>query len=399
VTRRFTSVYLLLACLLLTGGCASIQRNPVPEDAHLDVTVLGRDDLRFWGDLNGQPHDPSTIMSRATELQSEFAGIMHTEHNYLAISGGGAEGAYGAGLLVGWSDLGTRPEFTMVTGISTGALTAPFAFLGEEYDDEMKLLYTTLDSSRIFLRYGFFSILRGDAAADNTPLLDILEEHIDEDMIAAIAREHRKGRRLLIGTTNLDTSRPVIWNIGRIADSGHPGSARLIQQILLASAAIPGVFPPSYIQVETADGENYDEMHVDGGTSSQMFLYPSRTDWRKVMELLDVRGTATAWVIRNSRLRTEYNPVRPRVAAIARRSVSSLIRTQGIGDAFRIAAVTQRDGVDLKMTWIPPNAPPNPGRELFDPKYMTELFDYGYRRMLDGEAWRLIDLQDLTAPQ
>ncbi len=153
------------------------------------------------------------------------------------------------------------------------------------------------------------------------------------------------------------------------------------------------------IQVETADGENYDEMHVDGGTSSQMFLYPSRTDWRKVMELLDVKGTATAWVIRNSRLRTEYNPVRPRVAAIAGRSVSSLIRTQGIGDAFRIAAVTQRDGVDLKMTWIPPNAPPNPGRELFDPQYMTELFDYGYRRMLDGEAWRLIDLQDLTAPQ
>ena len=396
---RFTPGLLLVACLLLTGGCSSILRSPVPEDAHLDATVLGRDDLRFWGDLNGQAHDPSTLMARANELQDEFAGIMHTEHNYLAISGGGAEGAYGAGLLVGWSDLGTRPEFTMVTGVSTGALTAPFAFLGKEYDDELKLLYTTLDSSRIFLRRSVFSLIRGDSVADNAPLLHMLEQYIDRDMIEAIARKHRRGRRLLIGTTNLDAQRPVIWNIGRIADSGHPEAARLIHQILLASAAIPGVFPPSYIWVQTADGRTYDEMHVDGGTSAQMFLYPSRTDWRKVMEMLQVRGTATAWVIRNSRLQAEYDPVRARLPVIAGRSVSSLIRTQGIGDAYRIAAVTQRDGVELQLTWIPVNAPPNPGREVFDPQYMTELFDYGYRHMQDGQAWRLIDLQNMTARQ
>ena len=397
--RRFTPGLLLVACLLLTGGCSSILRSPVPAEAHLDATVLGRDDLRFWGDLNGQAHDPSTLMARANELQDEFAGIMHTEHNYLAISGGGAEGAYGAGLLVGWSDLGTRPEFTMVTGVSTGALTAPFAFLGKEYDDELKLLYTTLDSSRIFLRRSVFSIIRGDSVADNAPLLRMLEEYIDEDMIAAIAREHRRGRRLLIGTTNLDAQRPVIWNIGRIADSGHPEAARLIHQILLASAAIPGVFPPSYIRVQTADDRTYDEMHVDGGTSAQMFLYPSRTDWRSVMETLQVRGTATAWVIRNSRRQAEYDPVRARLAVIAGRSVSSLIRTQGIGDAYRIAAVTQRDGVELQLTWIPMTAPPNPGREVFDPQYMTELFDYGYRHMQDGQAWRLIDLQNITVGQ
>lgn len=395
--RRFTPGLLLVACLLLTGGCSSILRSPVPEDAHLDATVLGRDDLRFWGDRNGQAQDPSTLMARANELQDEFAGIMHTEHNYLAISGGGAEGAYGAGLLVGWSDLGTRPEFTMVTGVSTGALTAPFAFLGKEYDDELKLLYTTLDSSRIFLRRSVFSIIRGDSVADNAPLLRMLEEYIDEDMISAIAREHRRGRLLVIGTTNLDAQRPVIWNIGRIADSGHPEAARLIHQILLASAAIPGVFPPSYIQVQTADGSTYDEMHVDGGTSAQMFLYPSRTDWRKVMDILQVKGTATAWIIRNSRLNAEYDPVRARLPVIASRAVSSLIRTQGIGDAYRIAAVTQRDGVELQMTWIPVTAPPNPGREVFDPQYMTELFDYGYRRVKDSEAWRLIDLHDISA--
>jgi predicted acylesterase/phospholipase RssA len=396
---RAVAQQLLLACLILTVGCSSILRNPVPAEDHLQTTVLGRDDLRFWGDMHDQEHDPSTIMSQAEALREKHAGIMHTEHNYLAISGGGAEGAYGAGILVGWSKLGTRPEFTMVTGVSTGALTAPFAFLGEDYDDELKLLYTSLDSSRIFLRRGIWSILRGDSVADNAPLLRMLETYIDDDMIAAIAAEHRRGRLLVIGTTNLDASRPVLWNIGRIADSGHKQAKALIHQILLASAAIPGVFPPSYIQVETPDGRSYDEMHVDGGTSAQMFLYPSRTDWRKVTEILEVQGTPTAWVIRNSQMQVEYEPVRARLPVIAGRSVSSLIRTQGIGDAFRIAAITQRDGVELQLTWIPMTAPPNPGEEVFDPDYMAELFDYGFQLALQQNAWREIDLNNLSARQ
>jgi len=386
---------LLLGSGLLLSACSAILRNPVPADSYTQVSVLGRQDLRIWGDNQaGVPQVPMLPDDTAI-LQRDFAGIMHTEHNYLAISGGGADGAYGAGVLVGWSTLGTRPQFTMVTGVSTGALTAPFAFLGADYDDELKMLYTTLNSSSIFFRRSIFSIIRGDSVADNAPLMGMLKKYVTDEMIAEIAREYRKGRLLCIETTDLDAGRPVIWNIGKIADSGHPGAAHLIRQVLLASASIPGVFPPAYIQVQTPDGKTYDEMHVDGGTSAQMFLYPTRTDYARVREQLDIRGTPTAYVIRNSRPRPDYKPVKARLTDIGARSVESLIRTQGIGDAFRIAATTHRDGVALELTWIPDAAPPDPGKELFDPKYMSALFEYGYQRVLDGTAWTTVDLQNV----
>jgi len=398
LSSSFTRVALLLCSCLLLGACSAILRNPVPEDAHLQASVLGRQDLRIWGDQLEQQPGSSMLPDDPAELRREFGGIMHREHSYLAISGGGADGAYGAGVLVGWTSLGTRPEFTMVTGVSTGALTAPFAFLGPAYDDELKMLYTTLDSSSIFFRRNIFSILRGDAVADNTPLMRMLEKYVTDEMIAEIAREYRKGRLLSIGTTNLDAGRPVIWNIGRIADSGQPGAAQLIRQVLLASAAIPGVFPPAYIKVQAPDGRTYDEMHVDGGTSTQMFLYPTRTNFAQLKDMLDIRGTPTAYVIRNSRIEPSYRPVRAWLPDIAARSVSSLIRTQGIGDAYRIAATTKRDGVALKMTWIPMDAPTDPGRAFFDPVYMSALFEFGHRRVVDGEAWSAVDFLNQRRP-
>jgi predicted acylesterase/phospholipase RssA len=220
----------------------------------------------------------------------------------------------------------------------------------------------------------------------------MLREYVTDDMIAEIAREHRKGRILNIGTTNLDAGRPVIWNIGRIADSGDPRAGDLIRQVLLASASIPGVFPPAYIQVQTPSGKTYDEMHVDGGTSTQMFLYPTHTNFAELKELLDIRGTPQAFVIRNSRILPTYDPVKARLPNIAGRSVASLIRTQGIGDAYRIAATTHRDGVALELTWIPMDAPEDPGEQLFDPAYMSALFDFGYQRVVNGSAWSEVDI-------
>ena len=387
---------LLFTCLALLGACSSILRNPVPEDIHLQVSVLGRQDLRFWGDQQDLQQHPAFDPSNATALEDHFGDIMHTEHHYLVISGGGADGAYGAGVLAGWSEKGTRPEFTMVTGISTGALTAPFAFLGSAYDQQLRELYTTLDSSSIFDRRNIFTIIRGDSVVDNAPLSRMLDKHITDPFIAEIARQYRRGRSLHIGTTDLDAGRPVIWNIGRIASSGHPDAPELIRQVLLASAAIPGVFPPAYIQVQGPDGKTYQEMHVDGGTSSQMFLYPSRTNWAELMKLLDVQGTPTAYLIRNSRIQPDFDPVRARVPDIAARSVASLIRTQGIGDIYRIAAITNRDGVDVKLTWIPMTAVRDPGEELFDPEYMSALFDYGYQRAIDGSAWSKVDINKLV---
>lgn len=330
-------------------------------------------------------------MQNAEDLEARWGGIMHREHNYLVVSGGGANGAYGAGVLVAWTKLGTRPEFTLVTGVSTGALTAPFAFLGSEYDAKLQEIYSTLNTQQIIDMRNVFAIFGSDSVFDSTPLSRLIKKFIDDEMIEALAREYHRGRTLSIGTTNLDASRPVIWNITRIAASGHPSAAKLIHQVLLASASIPGAFPPVYIEVETPDGRKYDEMHVDGGVTSQMFLYPVTMDWSEIIEILDVKGAPTIYVIRNAFAHDDYKAISPRLIPITDRTISSLIRTQGVGDFFRIWTLANRDGLDLEVTWIPDEARDEIGvkpAEVFDPRYMEALFEYGYQRTIDKGVWQ-----------
>ena len=192
----------------------------------------------------------------------------------------------------------------------------------------------------------------------------------------------------MIGATNLDASEGMYWNIGRIANTGHADSLSLIREILRASASIPGVFPPVYIKAQTPDGETYDEMHVDGGTSSQLFLYPSQTRWSEMTDRLNVQGTPNAYLIRNSRVRPRYKPVDPKLIPIAGRTIDSLIRTQGVGDIYRVYSAAERDGVDVFVTWIPEEAGEDTSEQTFDPKYMSQLFDFGYRQAIEGNAWQ-----------
>ena len=383
---------LILITALLVSACSGVVRNPMPGDVFQQATVLGRDDLRFWANENFSPTWLTQSPEQAEEVRRNHPAIANTEHNYLAISGGGANGAYGAGLLVGWSALGTRPVFTMVTGISTGALTAPFAFLGESYDEQLQEVYTTLDTSSILELGNVFNVFRADAITDVTPLKNTIKKYVTDDMIAEIAAVHRRGRTLLIGTTNLDAGAAIYWNIGRIANTGDPDAAALIRDILLASASIPGVFPPVYIKAQTPDGRTYDEMHVDGGTSAQMFLYPPSMDWESMTRVLKVKGTPSAYLIRNSYLRSDYDPVKPRLGPILGRTIDSLIRTQGVGDAYRIHALAERDGVDVRLTWIPDSAVDVQAEEAFDPNYMKALFDFGYERAVSGKPW--LDVSD-----
>ncbi|MEM1112263.1 MAG: patatin-like phospholipase family protein [Pseudomonadota bacterium] len=380
--------FLVLASALLVTACSGVTRNALPADLHTDARVLGRNDLRAWGDVTSLEADTMIVeLADQEAFIARASGISDRPHNYLAISGGGANGAYGAGLLVGWSDMGTRPKFTVVTGISTGALSAPFAFLGPDYDDQLREVYTSLGTDYVIKARSPFKILGGDSVADSSPLAATIERYITDDMIDAIAAQYRTGRQLLLGTTNLDAGRPVIWNIGRIADSGLPGAPALIRSVMLASASIPGALPPVYIPVQGRDGKIYDEMHVDGGASTQVFLYPSGVDWDEALDLLNVQGKPTAYVIRNSRLRPDYEPVDPKLIPIAARSIDSMIRTQGIGDAFRILALAKRDGLELELTWIPKDAVEDTSDEPFDIDYMQDLFDYGYQRIQAGEAW------------
>jgi hypothetical protein len=179
--------------------------------------------------------------------------------------------------------------------------------------------------------------------------------------------------------------RPVIWRIGAIANSGHPRALELIHQILLASASIPGAFPPVLIEVEVGD-KRFDELHVDGGAASQVFLYPAGLDWNAILEKLQVRGRPKVYVIRNSRLDPMYEQVENKLFPIAGRSIESLVRTQGIGDVHRVYLETCRDGLDFNLAYIPADFDEKP-REKFDPKYMKKLFDMAFDRAAAGYPW------------
>ena len=386
----------LFLLLVLTGCAGTPERQPVPPEYTLKAGIPGIPDARFWGDewptFAAERFEEFTV----ADFQREFGKIYNKPHNYLAISGGGANGAFGAGLLVGWTERGDRPEFSMVTGVSTGALTAPFAFLGSDYDDRMKEVYTTTSTSDIAKKRSLFAALSSDSMTDTAPLKALIARYIDAEMINAIAREHKTGRRLLIGTVNLDAGRSVIWNIGAIAASDYPQKTALIQDLLRASAAIPVAFPPVVIPVEAA-GKQYDEMHVDGGTGSQVFVYPAAIDWQEITRKLKVKGKPQIYVIRNSFLDPDYQGMKRSVFPIASRTIDSLIRTQGIGDLYQIYALCDRDGNDFNLAYIPSTFTDEP-TEGFDPVYMKKLLELGYQMSLAGYPWEKAPPGFILAP-
>jgi predicted acylesterase/phospholipase RssA len=304
---------------------------------------------------------------------------------FLAVSGGGDNGAFGAGLLNGWTAAGTRPEFKLVTGISTGALIAPFAFLGPKYDATLKEVFTTSSPKNILNPRGKLAALFNDALADNRPLWQLTRKHVNEELLREIAAEYAKGRFLLIGTTDLDARRGIIWDMGRIASYGSPEALDLFVNIMVASAAIPGAFPPTLFDVE-ADGKPYQEMHVDGGAIAQVFVYPSAIHVKEEAAAAGFTRERRLYVIRNARLDPDWAHVERKTMSIAQRAIASLIHTQGIGDLYRIYTTTQRDGVDFNLAFIPPsfNAP---HKEQFDTEYMRQLYDVGYAMAVKGFPW------------
>ncbi len=367
-------------------GCASAptRLQPLPETLSAQAGIPGIPGARHWGDMQPPGFDTWLKLTDA-ELAANFSGIMNRPHHYLSLSGGGADGAYGAGILAGWTAHGTRPEFTIVTGTSTGALIAPFAFLGPRYDPLLRKLYTEMTTADLIERRDLLDILRNDSATSSAPLRRLLEQHIDDAFVAELAEQHRRGRSLLVGTTNLDAARPVTWSLTRIAASGSPRARTLIHDVLLASASIPGVFPPVMIEVE-ADGQRFEEMHVDGGVTSQVFVYPTGLDWGRVKDRLAVEGPPALYVINNNRGLLAWETAPRRVLPILLRSVDSLIRTQGIGDLAQIYLLSQRDGLRFNLAYIPASFKEQP-LEKFDPVYMRKLFELGFERASAGYPW------------
>lgn len=307
--------------------------------------------------------------------------------NYLSISGGGDNGAFGAGLLTGWTAHGDRPKFDLVTGVSTGALIAPFAYLGPDYDPVLTAVYTQTQPSDIFLERGLLGALFGEAMGDTTPLYGLISRYIDAELLAKIADEYSKTNRwLLVATTNLDTGTPVIWNMGKLAQVGTPEALSLFRKILLASAAIPGMFPPVMIDV-VADGKNYQEMHVDGGATMSVFLYPSALGAAaREQHVLATSKTRKAYVIRNSRIDADWKEIERDTLSIMGRAVSQLIQSQGYGDLYRIYQTTQRDHVEFNLAYIGADFKFHHERE-FDRQYMNALYQYSYSLGKAGYPW------------
>jgi hypothetical protein len=376
--------------LFALTGCVATgdARDSVPQALVDEAYVAGYGRIRIWGDERGSVTEQDVVDLRKQRALAAKADrtINPREVNALTISGGGSAGAFGAGILNGWTKHGGRPKFDIVTGISTGALIAPFAFLGPDYDGELTEAFTSVDGGDIYERNSLLTALSIGSFTSNEPLRRMIERYVTDDFIDKVAQEHAKGRRLLIGTTNLDAERPVIWNMGAIASSRAPGRTKLFHEVILASAAIPGVFPPVDIQV-VADGKAYEEMHVDGGTSNQVFLMPASLSLRKIDRKLGVSGIKRhLYVIRNGRTSPEFSIVKRRLLPIAGKSVSSLLKTQGVGDVYRLYAMSQRDGIDFNFIDMPASFT-EAEKSPFDMTYMNSLYRTGYDMARNGVPW------------
>jgi predicted acylesterase/phospholipase RssA len=390
-TQIRTSLLVVIASLTLgLIGCASLDRLPSVKLSEVhQASILGIADARFYPDRDAKAIEALALKVYARQLKAVGkygkAESLPPAH-FLVVSGGGDNGAFGAGLLAGWSVHGGRPQFTLVTGISTGALTAPFAYLGSEYDSTLRELYTQIESKDVFTKRGVLAAVADDAMADTTPLKNMIARYFDQSMVEEIAKEYGKGRLLLIATTNLDQARPVIWNIGAIAESGLPEARELIMKVLLASAAIPGMFPPVMFDVDL-DGKPYQEMHVDGGAMAQAFLYPSSLKLRRLSQNTNVRRHRIAYIIRNGRPFRDEEDVKRRTLSIAMQAVSTMTASSGLNDTYRIYLTTKRDRIDFNLAFIDDDFTV-PYKDPFDQGYMQALFDYGNRKGLAGYPWR-----------
>ncbi len=374
---------------LLAGCSLPVRGTAVPMDRTTQATVLGVPNERFFLFYGTEPLEIefAAATGRLRRAQGLAPDAQLPEIQLLAVSGGGENGAFGAGLLCGWSEHGDRPVFELVTGVSTGALTAPFAYIGSAYDPQLRAVYTDLTPSHVLIKRYITAALFNDALTDNAPLFKTISGYLDETMLAALAKGYDDGRLLLIGTTDLDAQQPVIWNIGAIARSGHPRALDTIRRILLASAAIPGAFPPTMFDV-TLNGVAYQEMHVDGGAFMQAFLYPASLTRQRRMRMANghLVDPAVAYVIRNGRLDPEWASTERSTLGIAARAIASMIAASGINDVIRMYNTTLHDGVDYRLAYIGPDFTeklPAP----FDQTYMRALFDYGYQRARRGYEW------------
>lgn len=382
----------LASSAALLCGCSFAQRgSPVPAPRVRDAVVLGLPNERFCVvDRHDLPRIVEEFNEAGRRQRRRFGLGPHDrlpDAAVIAFSSGGENGAFGAGLACGWTAHGDRPEFSIVTGVSTGALTAPLVFAGAHYNDRLRAAYTGITAQDVLTDRGLLAILTDDAVADSAPFARTIARFMDEALLAEIAQGYRNGRQLLISTTNLDAQRPVAWNLGAIAASGHPRALELSRQVLRASAAVPGLLPPVMIDV-TIDGRPHQEMHVDGGTYSQAYLYPPALGESRPerIRLGLTSSRVTAYIVRNGRLTAPGGAVERRGIDIAGRAISTLLVAAGVADIYRIQAATRQHGIDFRLAYIEDDFVVREA-EPFGHDFLRALFDYGYGKAEAGYVW------------
>jgi predicted patatin/cPLA2 family phospholipase len=370
-----------MAAALCLAGCtgSDTTRDPLPRGEVETARVPGYDHIRLWGDeIQPSLFDAVTLIDKQV-LAAAQAGRFPDGLNradFLAISGGGDQGAFAAGVLRGWTERGDRPVFEIVTGVSAGALGAPFAFLGKGYDRALKDIYTKFSAGDLYKSRGFLAYFE-DALEDTSKLREIIGHYVTDQVLDEIADAYNDGRRIYVLTTNLDAERPVIWDMTAIAASRRPDRRDLFIKVLLASSAVPGIFPPVYFDVVGSDGRMYREMHVDGGVTAQLVFVPPAL---KVLEIEKsvfgkVRERALH-VIRNGKINPEYQLSEPRAISISSRAVTTLVKYEVIADLLRLHNFAQDNNTAFFFTAVPASFDAMSSMD-FDTAYAAKLFETG----------------------
>lgn len=377
---------LLFAVLTLTA-CGSLPRDPFTAADLAGEAPRGLTDIRF----NASDANASIRFAEAARTRSAHQKTF----DVLAISGGGANGAFGAGVLVGWTKTGQRPEFDIVTGVSTGALTAPFAFLGPDWDRRLTEAYTSPAAAKILERRGIDLLFR-PGFYDTKALRGLVEKYVDPPMLYAIAIEQTKGRRLLIATTNLDTEETVIWDMGAIAARGDEASLKLFQDVLVASASIPGVFPPTLIQVE-GRGRRLSEMHVDGGVTIPFFVAPESLLLWTAPKTGEARPGHVR-VIVNGKIGGAFGFTKGGTLSVVGRAWMTMSKAMLRTHLTASAAFARRNGGALLYAAIPDDAEVDTSGLDFSADNRLTLFDLGRRRAEMEVAWIEPAIPEATPP-
>jgi predicted acylesterase/phospholipase RssA len=363
--------FAVLAVMFVLADCSSLPRTAYTASDAASSKVLDLGELRSYADEPASTFLKTNVNPRA--------GVL----SYLALSGGGADGAYGAGVLNGWTAAGTRPQFSAVSGVSTGALIAPFAFLGPAYDATLRDVYTSGIAESLLNTPSMVRALFGSGLFGNGHLRELVARYVGHDMLAAIAAEHAKGRRLLIVTTNLDTQRTVIWDMGRIAAIGSPQALDLFRDVLAASASLPVVFPPMLIDAES-NGHRFQEMHVDGGVTAPVLTLPEAFLLRNGAFARGLR--MNIYVLVNDKVERDFQLVPNSTIGIAARASGSVIKTQIRSVLYETYDFARRNNFGFNLTYIAKDLP-SPGSSGFETSYMRSLYQYGYDKARTGDFW------------